>query len=325
MIYAYLLPPLLVAGRRCSFPHQIGDDYWGMGPFWTVSQEEQGAKLNWSINLLRTCRTIREDLTPLVYQNIAVLFDRLSDDMSSLLNQELLVFSCCRSLSVQIDECTAGSESSDWGEKLIFIRSLTRTLCRFTTLQQLTLQGILIESTDEGRIWICSRESVAILRACVKARPGLSAAFFKPWPKSPLGHLLPWPMVCADVRFAPPGTLRRASEWAIDVEQETTARNDHIRAFRYQNMRGLSSNGMQGTDCPLQRGNPRTVQPRDILEAAGVIKSTKCQTRVKSLASELSEADLVRMCFLGMFLLGPLMHLLDRSGPQHAGDGHETS
>lgn len=195
------------------------------------------------------------------------------------------------------------------------MKTLAIQLSHLTQLRQLTLSFFIKETANWGQTWSMSSQSVKTLRIYAGSVPWLSKVFFDP-SDSWLTYLFFWQKserTVGRVRFALLGTPKNKDEYEIDIEQEASIRKDHIRALRYYDMRGLSTENVEGTRQPFRRSPSGTLQPRDILEAAGAIKKMGEETsKTASTATELSEADLLRMSLVGMFLMGPLRHLIDQ-------------
>lgn len=316
MIYEHLLPSkiyvvLLGPGPRGHLRYQAE---LSVHPFWKKEQDNPG-QLYWLLDLLYTCRTLRDDLMPLVHQSLHL--DMRPCDCPSCLttpnvfSQKARLLSICSSLETQLPLDNNNNQKH--------IKALAVELGHLSQLRQLTLSDCESQTINGGRTWSMTKQSVMALRMFTRTVPWLSKILLDP-KGCGLSNAYPaknmWAM--GAVRFTLPGTTSDKDEYEIDIEQEASISKDHIRALRYHDMRGLSTEYVQGTRFPQQRGAPGTLQPQDILEAAGAIRKTRDETsKIASVATDFSEADLLRLSLVGLFLMGPLRHIVNQPGVEH--------
>lgn len=206
MVYEHLLPSTI-----CIYYHDYPEDtenqvrkIWRYGPH----QQHEVVCL---LKLLGVCRTIRDDLRPLIHRKIKVQLDFLPGyrvGIPTLWTQKQPPLLICSSLvifSMSIIRKHRRQEAFQAG-------TIAKQLGRMTQVRQLTLLTIANESINQGRTWLLSAQSTAALRLCAKSMPWLSKVFYQPtgsghWPR-PRDRWLWW----GKFRFALPGATSNGTE-----------------------------------------------------------------------------------------------------------------
>lgn len=259
--------------------------------------------------------------------------------LPTLFHQTSPILSLCSSLKVRLPLI----RNISWNETYIRIRALAELLSRLTQLRQLTsalitrkydifiARGHLSHPAhrDEELLimsenWVTSKQSMLAWRICAKSAPWLSRSFLDPVMNARNAYPLPYAMEnylkhWGNLTLAHPSNKVTKFGYEIDIDRAVKDRKKHLRALRYKDMRGLSTVYVKDTGLQESQTYPRRYH-LELTEAIPL--RTKKRSKIPSLATDFSEADLLRMCLVGMFLMGSLRHFVNQSGIEHVRQPH---